>query len=62
MWCEGECRAMGHTLCHQGEITFSLEIATTLDGDVIKAAEIIEPVIVGRLWDKPEYFQRSAVI
>ncbi len=29
--------------------------------DVRKAAEIIEQVMVERLWDKPEYFQRSAV-
>jgi kynureninase len=29
--------------------------------DVRKAAEIIEQVMVGRLWDNPDYFQRSAV-
>ena len=29
--------------------------------DVRKAAAIIEQVMVGRLWDKPEYFQRAAV-
>jgi kynureninase len=29
--------------------------------DVRKAAEIIEQVMVGRLWDKPEYFQRAVV-
>jgi len=29
--------------------------------DVRKAASIIEQVMVGRLWDKPEYFQRTAV-
>jgi kynureninase len=29
--------------------------------DVRKAATIIEQVMVERLWDKPEYFQRSAV-
>jgi kynureninase len=29
--------------------------------DVRKAAAIVEQVMVERLWDKPEYFQRSAV-
>jgi kynureninase len=29
--------------------------------DVRKAAEIIEQVMVGRFWDDPEYFQRTAV-
>jgi kynureninase len=29
--------------------------------DVRKAAEILEQVMVGRLWDNPEYFQRAAV-
>jgi len=29
--------------------------------DVRKAAEIIEQVMLERLWDKPEYFQRAAV-
>jgi kynureninase len=30
-------------------------------GDVRKAAAVIEQVMVERLWDNPEYFQRSAV-
>jgi kynureninase len=29
--------------------------------DVRKAAGVIEQVMVGRLWDKPEYFLREAV-
>ena len=29
--------------------------------DVRKAAGVIEQVMVGRLWDKPEYFERTAV-
>jgi len=29
--------------------------------DVFKAAEILEEIIAGDLWDKPEYHQKSKV-